>query len=322
MKCLCCNKEITGVEINGWHISCIRKFFGTSVLPEIELTEEKLKSLADETINKGLTVAGVQKKLSLHLTGGQMPRLTIVDFPAGYILKPQADYFPSLPEAEFLVMKMAHEAGIRTASCALLRNNDSYVYITARMDRIPQCKEYPDGAMLAMEDFCQLCRRLTCDKYHGSCERCAKIIEKYSSRPGLDMAELFIRLVFCYVTGNSDMHLKNFSLIEDMPKSGNYILSPAYDLLPVNVIMPEDTEAFALPINGKKKNIRRNDFLIFAEQAGIARKTASRLIDSVLAKAPRFKEMCAESLLIDELKECFINLIDQRCAMLQPGARE
>ena len=120
--------------------------------------------------------------------------------------------------------------------------------------------------MLAMEDFCQLDYRLTQDKYRGSYERCAKIIEKYSNKPGLDMAEFYMRIAFSFVTGNSDMHLKNFSLIETYEESGEYELSPAYDLLPVNVIMPEDTEQLAMPMNGKKRNIRRKDFLVFADE--------------------------------------------------------
>jgi len=103
--------------------------------------------------------------------------------------------------------------------------------------------------------------RLTQDKYKGSYERCSKIIRKYSSRTMLDMTELFIRLVFSFLVGNSDMHLKKFSLIETAGDNGQYVLSPAYDLLPVNVIMPEDKEQFALTMNGKKTNIQKKDFL-------------------------------------------------------------
>lgn len=132
--------------------------------------------------------------------------------------------------------------------------------------------------MLAMEDFCQLDLRLTQDKYKGSYERCAKVIERYSSRVGFDMTELFMRLVFSFVTGNSDMHLKNFSLIETAEKSGEYVLSPAYDLLPVNVILPADIEQTALTLNGKKRNIRRKDFYSFAYKCGIPKNSAENMI--------------------------------------------
>lgn len=125
---------------------------------------------------------------------------------------------------------------------------------------------------LAMEDFCQLDLRLTQDKYRGSYERCAKMITRHSSRPGLDLSELYLRLVFCYLVGNSDMHLKNSSLLETDVGSGEYALSPAYDLLPVKVIMPEDIEETALTLNGKKRNIRRKDFWRLLRTAGLTRR--------------------------------------------------
>ena len=210
MKCLCCGKDIDKNGENGWHKSCIKRFFGVAGLPEIEIDDVTLKKLADETVNSGFTVPGVQKKLSLHLISEKKsPKLTLVNFPTGYILKPQVTQYENLPEAEHLVMSMADITGISTVPHALIGNNGTYAYITKRADRIM----YTDRvAMLAMEDFCQLDLRLTQDKYKGSYERCAKVIERYSSRVGFDMTELFMRLVFSFVTGNSDMHLKNFSL--------------------------------------------------------------------------------------------------------------
>lgn len=170
--------------------------------------------------------------------------------------------------------------------------------------------------MLAMEDFCQLDLRLTQDKYKGSYERCAKVIERYSSRVGFDMTELFMRLVFSFVTGNSDMHLKNFSLIETAEKSGEYVLSPAYDLLPVNVILPADIEQTALTLNGKKRNIRRKDFYSFAYKCSIPKNSAENMIKRVVSLKEKYEAMCRDSLLSDNLKECFIRLINERCDIL------
>lgn len=171
--------------------------------------------------------------------------------------------------------------------------------------------------MFAMEDFCQIDLRLTQDKYRGSYERCAKIIDKYSCQTGLDMTELYLRLVFSFVIGNSDMHLKNFSLIETAPCSRRYKLSPAYDLLPVNVIMPEDKEQLALAMNGKKRNIRRKDFLVFAEECGLTRTSAEKMMMAVIKQKNSFLEMCEESLLPARLKERFAFLIEQRIDILQ-----
>lgn len=159
--------------------------------------------------------------------------------------------------------------------------------------------------------------RLTQDKYRGSYERCAKVIERYSSRSGLDLSELFYRLIFCFITGNSDMHLKNFSLIETAERSGKYVLSPAYDLLPVNVIMPEDVEQTALALNGKKQNIRRRDFLVFADECGITRQSAEKMMRKLLSLKPKFLTMCEESLLPEDMKRRFAGLIGERCGTLE-----
>lgn len=317
MKCLCCGKELDEEDVAcGWHKSCIRKFFGTKEIPEISITDEALGNLALESTNKGYTVTGVQKKMSLHLSTEGKARFTLSNYPTGYILKPQVEEFEALPEAEQLVMCMADAAKISTVPHGLVKDKENLAYITKRIDRIggndKKCVK-----MLAMEDFCQLDLRLTQDKYRGSYERCAKIIQKYSSRKGLDLTELYLRIVFSFVVGNSDMHLKNFSLIETEEKSGEYVLSPAYDLLPVNVIMPEDTEQLALTLNGKKTNICRKDFLVFADGCGIIRKSAERMMDKIISMREQFLSMCNESLLPEKLKGSFVNLIYERSAGIE-----
>ncbi|UTY23002.1 HipA domain-containing protein [Treponema denticola] len=316
MNCMCCGKPIKdNNESSGWHKTCIKKFFTTTVIPEIEITDSVLEELAKESTNKGYTIPGVQKKLSLHLSKEVYPRLTVVNYPTGYILKPQVKEFRALPEAEHIVMSMADKAKIRTVPHALVKSKDSYAYITKRIDRV--FSKDSNVKLIAMEDFCQLDLRLTQDKYKGSCERCGNIIKKYSSRSGLDMTELFYRLVFSFIVGNSDMHLKNFSLIESEYGSGEYHLSPAYDLLPVNVIMPEDKEEFALPINGKKRNIHRKDFLIFAAGCGIAKLAAEKMIEQLISMVPIFIDMCRNSLMPQDMKEAFIELVDKRVSVLR-----
>ncbi len=315
MNCLCCGKPLRTPDETGWHKSCIKRFFGTTKLPEIEIDDKTLNLLATETTNKGFTVPGVQKKLSLHLVSdSNKPRLTLVNYPTGYILKPQVAEFEALPESEQLIMTMADMAGISTVPHALIKGNTGLAYITRRVDRKTENEK---TEMLAMEDFCQLDLRLTEDKYRGSYERCAKIIQMHSSRIGIDMAEFFIRLVFSFIVGNSDMHLKNFSLIETAEGSGEYVLSPAYDLLPVNANMPADKEQFALPMNGKKTNIRKKDFLVFANECGISRTTAEKLIENLVALTPKWLAMCEGSLLPAELKSRLIAIITERTTVLK-----
>lgn len=319
MNCLCCNKPLnesaSAYERDvQWHKKCMKHFFGTSALPALDISEDTLKCIAIEATNKGCTVPGVQKKLSLHLTEGKEPRLTLVNYPAGYILKPQTEEYEHLPEAEFLVMHLAKSTGIKTVPFALIKMDGSFAYITKRIDRVTQKSGVK---MLAMEDFCQLEERLTQDKYKSSYERCAKIITRYSVRSGFDVSELFVRLVFSFVTGNSDMHLKNFSLIETAEKSCEYVLAAAYDMLPVNAILPEDSEQFALTMNGKKSAIRKKDFLAFAETIALQKTIAEKILKDIAARKEAYLAMCAESYLPEKMKRILKGIIEERIAILE-----
>ena len=324
MKCLCCGKELPDhaspdEQRTGWHMACVRKFFGTNSFPSIEVSEEGLFRIAIESTSKGVTVPGVQKKMSLHLTKDKArPRLTLVNYPAGFILKPQTELYAAMPEAEYLAMQMAERTGIAVVPFALLPHagqNTGYSYITKRIDRILTASDNQETGMLAMEDFCQLEQRLTENKYKGSYERCAKVIMRYSVRPGLDLSELFLRIVFSFAIGNSDMHLKNFSMIETAPESGNYVLSAAYDLLPVCIMITDD-EQTALALNGKKHHLGRKDFLVFAENAGISRNAAMKMIRKIVSIKDIYIDMCLESYLPPAMKERLCDLIEERVSIL------
>jgi len=277
-------------------------FFGTAQLPDVELSLNDIESLAEKSAAAGITATGVQKKLSLHLYSdskkNRSSRLTLVGFPAGYILKPATSEYTCLPENEHLVMSMADAAGIETVPHALIHLADnSIAYITKR---------------IAMEDFCQLSERLTEDKYKGSYEQCAKIIKKYSSQPGLDLSSFFYLIAFCFITGNSDMHLKNFSLIH----FDTWKLSAAYDLLPVNIINPSDTEETALTINVKKSNLSADDFFVFADTVGIPQRAAQKMTATLISLQNTFIQIVNDSLITDEQKRQFAALINERTAAL------
>jgi len=310
--CLCCGKTLRTENEHGWHRSCVKAFFGTADFPDIDVSKEVLNQIAIDNTTKGFTVPGVQKKLSLHLSREESPRLTLVNYPTGYILKPQADEYAALPEMEFLIMQMAEASGIKTVPYALLRlpsQDNAFAYITKRIDR-------REGQILAMEDFCQLDGRLTEDKYRGSYERCGKIISAHSSVKGLDATELFLRVVFSFAVGNSDMHLKNFSLIETAEGSGSYVLSAAYDMLSTNVVIPSDKEQMALTVNGKKQNIRRKDFLVFAEAIGVSDRSAEKMIEKIANLKDRYITMCMESYMPCDMKKVLAELIEQRVNLL------
>ena len=301
--CYCCNKPI---ESGIWHKSCIQKFFGTTEIPSINVDIQKLKEIASESVSEGKTVTGVQKKLSLGLYSQKAtsPRLTISNYPAGFILKPQSDSIFQLPESEHIVMSMAEAVGIKTVMHGLVPISDgTLAYITKRIDR--------DGPKkIPMEDFCQLSCFLTEDKYKGSYEKCGKVIKEYSSQPGLDLSEFFLRILFCFVTANSDMHLKNFSLYE--PQDDVIRLTPAYDLLNAIIINPKDDEEVALTLNGRKKKLKKDDFLKCAESLGIENIIVERLINKYVKLLPKFKDYIFNSFLSEELQKQYFELLKER----------
>lgn len=313
MRCLHCNKELSENDLyelkNQWHKRCVKEFFGTEELPRLDVTKEQLEQLVNDSVNKGLTVPGAQKKMSLHLETKDGSRLTIVNYPTGYILKPQADGFAYLPEYEFLGMLMSKETGIATAPFALIKLDSAYAYITKRIDRVIAGKKIEK---YAMEDFCQLSEKLAEDKYRGSYEACGRVIARYSNYKGLDLAELFLRVVFSFVIGNSDLHLKNFSLIESAPGSRVFGLSKAYDILSVNVAYPADIEEMALSIAGKKNRIEKQDFLALAQNIGLDSVAANNIIEKVVTNKETYYNLCRGSYLPEKKQAEIMALITNR----------
>ena len=190
----CCYQPLDESE-HDFHASCSRKLFGQSNPPLLPFAENELESLANEVIQRQIVVTGVQKKLSLHISGkkdGPEKRFTIVGLWGGYILKPPTAEYPELPEVEAVTMHLAQVANIKTALHSLIRmKSGNLAYITKRMDSTNKGK-------LAMEDLCQLSGRLTDDKYHGSYEQIGKTIRRYSATPGLDVINFFEVVLFSY----------------------------------------------------------------------------------------------------------------------------
>ena len=304
-KCLFCYKELNEGE-RDFHARCARKFFGTTTAPSMDYTQKDMDSLAVQIIRSQTTLTGVQPKLSLNLQkheGSQ--RLTVVGLWGAYIFKPQTANYHELPENEDLTMHLAEIAGITTDKHYLIRLADNSLgYMTRRMDRDEK------GNKLAMEDFCQLTERQTEYKYRSSYEQVAKAIVKFSSVPGLDLVNFYEMVMFCWLTGNNDMHLKNFSLLSQ--NSGNYELSPAYDLLNVAIANPNDNEELALTLNGKKSRINRNDFIEAAGKSGVSEVIVKRLITNFEKSVSAWVQKIDESFLSDEMKDKYVELIYDR----------
>lgn len=304
MKCLHCYKPLSDGEVD-YHKGCARRIFESAIVPVLPYTRANIKELAREIVAASTTVTGVQAKLSLDVSrgkAGDTQRFTIVGLWGKYILKPQTDRFANLPEKEDLTMHMAEATGIKTVPHSLIRFADGELcYITRRIDRTRQ------GGKIAMEDMCQLSERLTEDKYKGSYERIAKLIRQHSAAPLLDVVNFWEVVVFSWLTGNADMHLKNFSLYRP---ADNYMLAPAYDLLSTVLAMPEDDEELALMLNGKKKRIRRDDFEKAMLENGMKDNAIAKLFDRFSKSVPKWHGLINESFLPKELQKAYHDKID------------
>ena len=310
-KCLYCYKELDGDE-KDFHKACSRKMFGTPNVPELPYTRENLTDLAKQVIRSQTTLTGVQAKLSLDINKGgrnESDRFTIVGLWGRYILKPQTDRFAHLPELEDVTMHLAELAKVQVVPHSLIRFTDGDLcYITRRIDRTIK------GDKLPMEDMCQLTERLTEHKYKGSYEQIAKAIQRFSAVPKLDMVNYWEQVVFSWITGNADMHLKNFSLYSK--EKGKYVLTPAYDMLSTALVMPEDTEELALTLNGKKRKIKKTDFVTSMQASGLEDKVIEKIFNKFAKAKEKWFELIDLSFLPDDMKEAFKALITQRLSLL------
>ncbi len=312
MKCLFCY-ELLSEQGQDFHASCSKKIFGQSAPPLLPYSESDIEHLAKDVIQRQVAVTGVQPKLSLQISGKQQEgangRFTLVGLWGGYILKPPTLRYPQLPEVEDLTMRLAEVAKIKTAPHSLIRlRNGRLAYITKRIDRSKKGK-------LAMEDMCQLTERLTEDKYHGSYEQIGKTILKFSATPGLDVVNFWELVLFSFITGNADMHLKNFSLLEH-PVLG-MTLSPAYDLVNTTLVNPADDEEMALTINGKKKKIKLQDFVAAMDTLKVDEKQRQNVFRKMEKALPKWLDTIDQSFLSDAFKLQFKAIIHERIDRLK-----
>lgn len=311
-RCLYCYQPLLP-DGPDYHPACSRKLFGQATLPAFPYSEAQLLTLAEQIVRSHITVTGVQPKLSLTLaaTGdaGQPTRLTIVGALGAYILKPPTPHYPSLPEVEDLTMQLAALAGLATVPHGLLRlEGGALAYVTRRIDR-------QKGQKLAMEDMCQLTERLTEHKYDGSHEQVAKAILKYSANPGLDVVNYYELVLFCFLTGNADMHLKNFSLLHT-PGLG-YGLAPAYDLVATALVNPADTEEVALTLNGRKKKLKPLDFQQATQRAGLPEKVVTAMFRRFTRVKPTWHQFIDSSFLTPDLRQAYHELLNRKFEQLE-----
>jgi serine/threonine-protein kinase HipA len=278
-------------------------------LNDLPYTAVELRQEAANRAKK-LSIQGVQPKLSAAISVVDQ-EFKIVDQFGTYIIKPQNDLFPQLPENEDVTMRMAKVFGLEVPFHGMLYAKDgSLSYFIKRFDR------YGKGSKLATEDFAQLTGNTRDTKYRFTMEKLIPVLDEYCSFPAIEKADFFKRILFCYVTGNEDMHLKNFSLIT---KNGKTTLTPIYDFLNSTISIKSPEEEIARTLRGKKSNLKAADFVDYyaKERLQLNEKTIAAILLQMKKATPKWKELLEISFLTDEMKEKYLELLESRLAMFK-----
>jgi serine/threonine-protein kinase HipA len=291
----------------GYHDECLELLFGSQSLPLLNIELSKMTGLAAEMAGK-MSISGVQEKLSLRLSDDKS-RLEVAPAGGRYILKPEPSRFAFVPQNEHLTMRLAELVGIEVPPLGLVELKDkAMAYIIKRFDRLD------DGAKLLVEDFCQLDEKPARDKYRGSGELCVRILRKYATEPLIEIRRLFKVLLFSWWASNGDQHLKNFSVVRTT--EGRWRLAPAYDLVCTRLPIPSDRD-LALPIRGKKRDLAKQQWLDFAEYAGIPERAAARLLQEQINALEPSLSFIDASFLPDELKSQYQDIVRHNTELLR-----
>lgn len=314
-RCLYCYGEMADLEQFDYHPQCSLAFFGSTTPPSLKYSLTEMNALAKEVVSHRIAVPGVQPKLSLTLIDEVLnqknaTRLTVVGALGGrYIFKPPSSTYPEMPENEHLTMKIAEALGVPTVPSSLIRlQSGELAYITKRIDR------NEEGEKIHMLDMFQITEAV--DKYKSTMERVGKALRQYSADTLLDQLKYFELTVFCFLTGNNDMHLKNFSMIET---DGQWSLSAAYDLLNVNLANPKDKEELALSMEGKKIKFTRHHFERFGANLGLNKKQIQGVFNRLEHNKSEAKRLIDASLLSEVMQESYWNIMLRAYKALQEG---
>jgi serine/threonine-protein kinase HipA len=304
-KCLYCYQVVeNGAD---FHEKCSLDFFGSKNPPIISYALNQMTDLAKNVVERSVAVPGVQPKLSMSIVKDKfeknVERLTIVGALGGnYIFKQPNSDFVEMPENEHLTMRIAESFGIKVVPSSLVRlASGELSYITKRIDRAV------DRTKIHMIDMFQITEAF--DKYKSSMEKVGKALQSYSENPILDKLFLFELTLFCYLTGNNDMHLKNFSMIS---KPSGWILAPAYDLLNVAIVNPDDKEELALTLESKKNKLKLEDFVKFGTRLELNEKQIKGVFKRFLKNKHQAINWIDKSFLSEKMKTNYLELLENR----------
>ena len=277
-------------------------------LKDLPLTQEEQLREAAIRADK-MSIQGVQPKLSAKLNVKDEV-FDIVDRGGEYILKPQNNFYPELPENESLTMKLAELIGVEVPLSGMIYSSDGkFTYFIKRFDR------YGRNKKLSLEDFAQLAGKSRETKYDYSMEKLITLIDTFCTFPAIEKVKLFRLSIFNFLIGNEDMHLKNFSLIT---RDNKVELSPAYDLLNTTIVAPKSQEEIALPLAGKKRNLSAKILIDYfaKERLKLNPTIISQVFNRINTEWNNWEKLIKISFLSNEMKEKYFELMKKRKAVV------
>lgn len=282
--------------------------YGLSNLSPLEYTAEEQRTEAYNRASK-MSIQGVQPKLST-IINIKDERFEIVDRGGKYILKPQHQIFFQMPENEDLTMRLAGLIDLEVPIHGMIWSKDnSLTYFIKRFDRKGQNDKIP------VEDFAQLAGLSRDTKYNYSMEKVVTLVSKYCTFPAIEKVKLFKLVIFCFLIGNEDMHLKNFSIIN---KDGKIELSPCYDLVNSTIEYKKQDEEFALPLRGKKKKLTQNILINYfgKERCELTDKVIDKVLETITSAVSQWRELINISFLSPDMIKKYNDLLNSRLSIL------
>lgn len=289
------------------HSSCVKALWGTTKEIQIEAFADEPQNIF-KAIVLGQSLSGAQKKALFGLNRSGILRRS--ESPT-HILKPEGE-FEEMPANEHLTMAAARFLNFKVPASGLFRVEGipGFLYVTRRFDRGPA------GQVWAFEDMAQLSQELAEDKDRASMELVAETIEKFASSPAIEFADFFRRTLFCFLTGNGDMHLKNWGLLYDLNLSLRK-LAPVYDYLNVRASFPQEQVEMILPIGGKSRQLTRDDFYKFGlDVLRLNRAYIDKTFQSLATWVDCLSEFAERSALSRGRKERYLRVVQERYARL------
>jgi serine/threonine-protein kinase HipA len=302
-NCLCCQKPVESGE--RYHPRCLKHLFDTTRLPPVPFGLADMPKLVIAAEGR-MSISGVQPKLSVRFDArsGDMASVAV---DGTHILKPESDRFEDIPQNENLCMNMAEALGMRVPPHGLFDMADGRrCYIVRRFDRDAE------GGKTHKETMYQVLG--STNKYEGSLEQVGKAVRAHAANVGFDTIDFFERVLLCFVTGNGDMHMKNWALLG---QGKDLSLAPCYDFVCSRLYIPNEEDS-ALTIDAKKNKLTRADFEALGGYLALAPKAMANAFDKLRAAQEPLRQMVIGSELRHDLRQEFAAILASRYKRLYP----